>query len=263
MKKAFALLFLLFSLCPGVFSSTLEELVGTANAVALLAGEKPILAQFRNPEPRLIPHHQFSRELIDTVLRELGPGTMVETLHLYEKPSPALAWSTGEKTRLYNNMLALSTLAGLEYFSATRGVMRTFYETSFVIDGPVSAKPLPDPIFPEPQTELKIYARQRDLTFGDNIYQYDYYSAPESLIFIQQNLTPLKYGIITAVAKNNLRSLVAVLDAENFILVYAVSMAKTASLPGMRERVGNSFANRVDAVLNWFRGQADKALTVE
>ena len=250
---------LLLFLCPSVFSTSLEDLAGSANARALLAGEKPLLVQFRNPQPQLLPRHQFSSELIDRIMRDLGPNTMVETLHLYKKTSPAAAWSADENTRLYNNLLALSTLAGLEYFSATRGVMRTFYETSFVIDGPVSARPLPDPVFTQLQAELKIYARQHDLTFGDNIYQYDYYSAPGGLFFVQQNLTPLKYGIITAVARNNLRSVVAVLDAGDHILVYAASMARTASIPGMRERVGNSFANRVEAVLNWFRDQADKA----
>jgi hypothetical protein len=183
---------------------------------------------------------------------------LVETLHIYEKPIPATAWSADEEARLYNSLLALSTLTGLQYFSASRGIMRTFYESSTVVDGPSTRNSISDPVFSRPQSELTIYARQRDLTFGDNIYQYDYYSVPGGLIFVQQNLTPLRTGIITAVASNNLRSAVVVLDAGNYILVYAASMAKTASFPGLRERIGNSFANRAEAILNWFRGQADK-----
>jgi hypothetical protein len=260
--KTFFLMTILTGLClsHSALTSSLDDLIGPELTRALLAGEKPILVQSRNPQPQLIPRFQFSRELVETVKRELDPNTMVETLHLYEKPQAATAWSADEKTRLYNNLLALSTLSGLQYYSVSRGVMRTFYETSTVINNPSSATPLPDPVFSEPQTKLTIYARQRDLTFGDNLYQYDYFSVPGGLIFIQQNLTPLRVGFITAVASNNLRSVVAVLDAGNYILVYAASMARTASIPGMRERVGNSFANRADAILNWFRIQADNAL---
>jgi hypothetical protein len=186
---------------------------------------------------------------------------MVETLHIYRKPEAAqrIIWSAAEEANLYNEVLALSTLAGLQYFSATRGSMRTFYETSWVIDGPSTKRPVPDPVYPRPPAELILYARQKDLTFGDNIYQYDFYSVPGAIIFIQQNLTALTAGIIPAVGKNKLRSTVAVFDAGEYLLVYAASMAKAASLPGMNERVGNSFANRAEAIFNWFSSQADRA----
>jgi len=245
------------SLC--AYSLSLEGLVGSAHAEALLAGERPLVVQTRNPQPQLLPQHQFSRALVESVMRDLNPAMMVETLHLYERPSPAAAWSDDEKARLFNNLVALSTLTGLEYFSASRGAMRIFYDISTVIDGPSTRNPIPDPVFPRPEPALTIYARQRDLTFGDNIYQYDYFAVPGGIIFVQQNLTPLRIGFITAVASNNLRSVVAILDAGNYILVYAASMANTQALPGFRNRIGNSFANRAEAILAWFRAQADEA----
>jgi len=246
---------------PGIFALSLEDLVGPEQAGSLLAGEKPVLAQFKDPRFRLTPWHKDLRELIGKVHSELGPSVMVETLHVYKKPPEAQkpVMSAAEETSLFNEVLALSTLAGIQYFSATRGEMRTFYEISSVIDGPSSKKPLPDPVYSLPPAELTVYARQKDLTFGDNIYQYDFYFSPGSLIFIQQNLTALTAGIIPAVGRNKLRSAVAVLDAEDHLLVYAVSMAKAASIPGMNERVGNSFSNRVEAIIDWFSNQAGKA----
>ena len=83
------------------------------------------------------------------------------------------------------------------------------------------------------------------------------------MIFTQQNITPLTYGIITAVGRNRLHSVVGVFDAGDYILVYAASMARVVSLPGMSERVGASFANRIEAVLNWFSGQADGAFRTD
>jgi hypothetical protein len=185
---------------------------------------------------------------------------MVETLHIYNKNFGGKKGllSAAEEAKLYNMTLALSTLAGLEYYSASRGAMRIFYETSTVIDGPATKKPLPDPVYPRPLSDLTLYTRQKDSTFGDNIYQYDYYWRPGAVFFIQQNLTSLNYGIIPVVGKNKLRSLAAIIDTEDCILIYIASMSKTASLPGMKERIGNSFANRAEAVFNWFSDQAQR-----
>jgi hypothetical protein len=135
--------------------------------------------------------------------------------------------------------------------------MRTFYETSTVIDGPDTKRPLPDPSYTTPPAELTIYARQKDLTFGDNLYQYTYYAHPGGLIFVQENLSTMNYGPIVVVRKNRLRSVVAVLDAGDSLLVYVASMAKAASFPGMNERAGRSFSNRATAILSWFTKRAD------
>lgn len=240
---------------------SLEDLVNPEQARALLAGEKPVLVQFKNPQPQFVPRNEFLGGLIGKIQNDLDPSVMVETLHIYKKPGEAekSAWSRVEETALYNEMIALSTLAGLQYYSASRGEMRTFYESSSVIDGPSTKNPLPDPVYLRPFPELTLYARQKDLTFGDNIYQYDYYLKPGAIIFTQQNLTSLTYGIVRAVGRNRLRTTVVVLDAGEYILVYAASMAKVASLPGMKERIGSSFSNRAEAVLHWFSDRADKA----
>jgi hypothetical protein len=153
--------------------------------------------------------------------------------------------------------MALSSLTGIQYYSASRKTMRTFYEYSRVIDGPETKRVLDDPRHAQTPAEQTIYARQKDLSFGDNIYEYKYYANPDSLLFIQQNLTAMSYGIIPAVGKNKLRSLVAVIDAGDYLLIYAASMVKAASIPGMGERIGNSFSNRAAAVLKWFTGRAD------
>jgi len=255
------IMFLVFFPCAGISGLSLEDLVGREQAAALLRGEKPVITQLKDPLPKLVPLNGTLKNLIGNIQADLEPSIMVETLHLYRKPAEAgkTTWSAKEEAALYNKIVALSTLAGLQYYSASRGAMRTFYETSSVIDGPSSKKSVPDPVYSVPPAELTIYARQKDLTFGDNIYQYDYITASGAMIFTQQNLTSLSYGIFRAVGKNNLRSTVAVMDAGEYLLVYAASMAKAASLPGMRERVGSSFANRAEAILHWFSDQADKA----
>ena len=264
-KKIIAVFFLTalmaFSNKAELSALSLNDLVSSEHAAALIAGDNPVLVQFKDPQLQLIPRNQILQMLVETVYRDLDPSVIVETLHIYKKPQEAEngAWSEKELAELYNGTLAMSTLAGIQYFSASRNSMRTFYETSSVIDGPSTKRQIPDPVYSQPPLELTIYARQKDLTFGDNIYQYDYYAIPGAMIFFQQNLTSLSYGIIPAIGKNKLHSVVAVLDAADYLLVYAASMAKTASLRGMNNRIGNSFTNRANAVIEWFSGQADKA----
>jgi hypothetical protein len=246
------------SLC--VSGLDLEELAGPEQARALRAGEKPVLAHFDNIRPGLAPSNEMLERLLTTQRQNLGPSVMVETLHIYQKPSGAgRAWTAAEETSIYNGMLALSTLEGIQYFSASRGTMRVFYETSSLIDGPSTKRQIPDPVHLYPPAQLTVYARQRDLTFGDNIYQDDFYSAPGALIFNQCNLSSFYYGIIPVVGKEKLRSTVALFDAGEYILVYISSMAKAASLPGMKDRMRESFANRAEALFRWFTDQADSA----
>jgi hypothetical protein len=208
----------------------------------------------------LLPANDFVSGLAAEMIQSLKPSFFVENLSLYRKPAArARSWTEPERTALYNESLALSTLAGIQYYSTSRKEMRTFYETSVIVGGSDGKNPLPDPVYAVPPSQLVIHARQKDLSFGNNVYRYTYYANSDSLVFVQENLTSMNYGIIPAVGKNKLRSMVAVFDAGEYLLIYAVSMARAASIPGMGERVGNSFSTRADAILKWFKGQADKA----
>ncbi|MDR0878176.1 MAG: hypothetical protein LBN21_08995 [Treponema sp.] len=253
-----------------LFSASLDELVGPDRARAL--GEAVITeVQLKTPKPVLLPNHGELQRIIEETQADLGSGIFVESLHRYQKPAGAAqpVWSDAERTELYNRALALSTLAGIQYYSTSRKTMRTFYETSQVIDGPNTKRALKDPVFAEPPASLTLYARQKDITFGDNIYQYDYRAGEDALILIQQNLTAMTAFLFPAVGKNKLRSVIAVIDAEDSLLIYVATMAKTASLPGLGERaaplsglgerISNSFTSRTEAILKWFTGQADKA----
>jgi hypothetical protein len=264
MMKSVIFTVLLAASCFPLAADSLEELAGPERAAELLAGRTVAGVQLRNPQPTLIPRHPELRRLIDKLMGDLGPGLFVESLYRYEKPAGASGgetgrWTEDERLRLYNEIIALSTLSGIQYYSASRKTMRTFYEYSQVIDGPDARRPLPDPVCSAVPGEQQLYARQKDLTFGDNIYQYDYLAFEDSLFLVQRNITAMKVGLIPAVEKDKLRSVVAVIDAGDSLLIYAASMAKAVSLPGLGGRIGNSFTNRAEAVVKWFTGRADKA----
>ncbi|MDR1399263.1 MAG: hypothetical protein LBJ41_05010 [Treponema sp.] len=246
-----------------VFPTPLNELLDSSAFNALMASEQETVTEvrFKTSTPALLPRHSYTRELVANALQDLDISFLVETLYIYHKPSGASfpTWTEAERSALFNQCLALSRLAGLEYYSESRKRMRTFYETSFVIDSPETKRPLPDPVYDSPPASVLLYARQKDLTFGDNIYCYEYHARSDALLFTQENLTTLSLVLIPAVGKNRLRSVVAVFDASADLLIYVLSAAKAASFPGLNERVGESFSNRADALLRWFVNQADQA----
>ena len=247
------------------FAVPLGNLVSSGHAADLrTTGEMIIETQLKNPVPKLLPQNDELRQFVNKTKNALNPGMLVEALFLYKKPasyhSSVYTWDEGQKTRVFNQVLAISTLTGIQYHSTSRNIMRTFYEYSSIIDGPVTKNPLPDPVFPVSPASLTVFARQKDLTFGDNIYRYDCITARDAIFFVQENVTSLNYGVIPAIGKGNLRSIVAVIDCGDSILVYAVSMAKAISLPGMGDRISSSFSNRAEAVLNWLTGRLNNEI---
>jgi len=263
MKRKFAFLFLFAcAVIPRIFPVPLEELLGADYVSQIASGGVSVTeTQLRNPVLRLWPRHAELRRFVTEAMTTLDPSLAVETLYLYKKPARSSVssggWSDTQRANLFNQILSLSTLAGIEYYSASRGTMRTFYESSRVIDGPSTRNPLPDPVFSQPPAAFTLYARQKDLTFGDNVYRYDFLTTRDAFFFTQENITALTVGIIPAVGRNRLRSVMAIIDCGDSLLIYAVSMAKAVSIPGMGDRIGSSFTNRADAIIKWFTGKAD------
>jgi hypothetical protein len=256
------LVFVMIAFVQPVFGASLEELVGVERASVLRGASEPVTeTQLKAPNPRLVPRHGELGRFTAELKNSLDPNIFVETLSLYRKPSAA-AWDEAEQTRLLNQLAALSTLTGIQYYSESRKTMRVFYESSFVIDDPNAQNPLPDPVYAVLPDSLVIYARQKDLTFGSNIYNFTFHTGRDYIFFVQENLSAMNAGIIPAIGKNKFRCLIAVIDAGDSLLIYAVAMAKAASIPGMGDRIGASFTNRVKAILSWFEMKAGRARNV-
>ena len=107
--------------------------------------------------------------------------------------------------------------------------------------------------------DSRILANKIALIVSENSNQYNFYYRPGSLVFIQENLSSLNAGIIPAVSRNRLRSCLVLQDAGDYLIIYAVSMAKTVSLPGLKDKIGDSFSNRAEAIIQWVIRGADRA----
>jgi hypothetical protein len=264
MRKKSAFFFLmtcvLLSVTQGIGAVTVEDLVGPENAKALRATGTVKRIEMKDPVPTMVPSGMMGDKYV-TEITSFEPTLLVEALYLYPKPvnGERGSWSIAERTAIYNSIRALSTLAGIEYYSASRQRMRTFYETSVIIDGPDSTTVLPDPVVQVPPERATLYAIQKDLTFGENRYRYEYHAENAGLAFVQENLTSMKYGIFPILGKNKLRTTVLVLDTDDSLVMYAVSAARAIKVPGLETKVRNSFSNRADAIFGWFSKRADEA----
>jgi hypothetical protein len=252
-----------------LFAVPMGELLTADQIASIKDGETVGKVQFDNADPAMTPKNADLSALIAGIRKDLEPTVTAEALTIYRKPAGSgengadglTQWTAAEKLRLYNKCLALSSLAGLQYFSPSHQEWRTFYKVSQVVDNPDDKTPQADPIcVTEPPATQSLYARQEDLSYGDNIYQYDYRTFPGMIVFVQQNMTKMKYKhLVTAVKPNRLHSVVAVLDAGDSLVIYAVSMAHVASFPGLNKKIARSFSARADAILSWFKKQAAAA----
>lgn len=247
----------------GAFSDPLEQLITPSYIAQLRSNAGRLMKTYlRDPMPKFMPMSSELREMVNEAIYEVNPTVMLEIMYLNKKPdrfqTDSGTWSDEFKIGIFNEIImSISSMSGMLYYSASRGTMRTFIENAYVIDGPNTKKRLPDPVFTTPPEVFSLYARQKDTTFGDNIYLYKYRTAESAYFFTQENATTLSVAFIPVIGKGNLKTVMAVFDCGEYILLYAVSMGKAVIVPGMWERISASFSNRVDAILVWFSNKVE------
>ena len=236
----------------------LYELLITKCEASQVTADEKVLKSLKKIRREEAEHMAMVKEAIAS----LDPSLVVEALYLYRKPEIAAAggWTEAERTALYNALTGIGSLKGIQYYSASRGRMRTLYESSYIVDGPEGRFALEDPVVALPPERATLYAVQKDLTFGEHRYRYDFQTAPGAFVFVQENLTELNYGIVPVLGTGRWRTVVLVADAGASLVIYAASAARTTLVPGIEGKVRESFANRADALYQWFSGRADAAL---
>ncbi|MDR2510164.1 MAG: hypothetical protein LBC77_05925 [Spirochaetaceae bacterium] len=258
-KLAFAAGLFVFVLSRPCAETRLELLVDGGIRDKILNEEVVSAAHFDSGASfNLMPRYRPLVNAIESARRELEPGILIESIGLYKKPRPGRPWNIEEKTALFNGMVSISTLEGLRYYSSSRKKSRLFYETSSIIDSTEARGPRPDPVFTpfSLPSELRFFAKQKDLTFGENIYSYQFTVLNDAILFTQSNITTMYYGPIPVLGQGKLRSVAAVIDAGDTLVLYVASMASAISFPGMKNRVSASFSTRAQAILSWFSEKA-------
>ena len=262
MIKKLYFLFAIICLAHPVYSLSIQELLGNELAQKLIAAREITANNRTGSNLRIVPRDADLRKMITQNIFELEPNIIVESLFLYTKPSSANknAWRGKERLSIYNEIVKLSTLKEIRYYSRTRNKMHTLYEYSSIVDN-TGKNPRHDTSFQALPAKSSFYVRKKDSAFGDNTYLYTYDISNYAFTISLKNISPLKQAMMTVVEKNNLRLFVSILDAEQYILIYGVAIGKGTLLPGMKEQVNSSISNRLIALLKWFMQKTDAGLS--
>jgi hypothetical protein len=180
-----------------------------------------------------------------------------ESLYLYKKPENRQGEIGDDAADISVILRSVSHLEGLQYYSPSRKQMRTLYEKAYVIDNVKSRNRLPDPVAGVADG-LSVPVIQKDLTFGEYAYQFLYRHVGDEASFSTENIDYLKYGVFKLIKPGNLRITIIVHDFGDYLLVYGLTGAEFAALPGIESKLRDSFTARSDAMFDWFVGEYER-----
>jgi hypothetical protein len=233
-------------------AETAAQIVGAAAYAEIQAKGKAVRTG-AGPSLSLVPAHASAQAIRDAIGAE-KPGVVVETVFSLPRKRPAdEAGRKAELASIYGLMRSFGTLKGIEYYSVSHKGMRVLYAESYRIDDEIKRSPLPDEPSPAVDSILRtetILAFQKDLSLGANVYRYSFTSFPDAVLVEATNLTKMSYGIVPMVSPGRFKSRLLVIQAEDAIVFYTASVADSPGI--VRARLGESLANRAEALFRWF-----------
>ncbi len=154
--------------------------------------------------------------------------------------------------RIYNVLRSISTLKGIEYYSASRKRMRTFFYDAYAIESPDNRKKRGDPLVWSIPPNSSIYTYMKDSSLGNYVaeiryhYHFDYFSMSI------RNQTLLSWFIFPLVQPQKLNMFVLIVPRGDQLLFYGLSYVNASNIFGIAESKTASFYNRLIALFNWF-----------
>jgi hypothetical protein len=209
-----------------------------------------------NP-PQLIPDVS-ARALIETRIGELDFTVGTEVLAMYENAGADFD-SPASRLRIFNILRSMSTMRGIQYYSASRERMRTLFAESYVVDGPEEGERLPDPVVRQIPPVSTLYVLQEDLTFGENIYATEFRYSGEYFLLQTTNLTTMHYFLFPMVKPLNSVTMILLIPSGDKILFYGAVGAHTRRMLGLARSREDSFYNRLKAIYGWFSERMDES----
>jgi hypothetical protein len=237
-----------------------------ATSVALPADDEDIPRRLENGESRFYENSVetslapggFASAEIERGLRALDPRVGIEIF--VEIPVQRRAFTESGRLAIYNILRSPSTMEGIEYYSASRGRMRTFYHESYAVADEDGEEAIPDPHVDSIPSSDVIWAYQRDGSFGQNVQRLEFTARDGSFLMLMENETTMVYTVIPLVRPGNLRTYLYVRPVEDrsVLQFYGNLAVRVPTILGLQERARNSFYNRIVALHDWFIGELSK-----
>ena len=183
----------------------------------------------------------------------------VESLYLipWSDISSSLTSLPEEEFQLevYNILRSISSLQGIEYYSASRERMRTLFAEAWAINDPDDKEKIADPLVDRIPASDTVYIHQKDLTFGKNISKVEYQSRDNCFRMNIVNLTTMTYMFFPLVGKENMSMQMLIVPSQEGVLFYGLNTVDVMDLKIFHNKMRDSFTNRMIALYNWFLSQ--------
>lgn len=201
----------------------------------------------------LTPKTKISKLSTD-FCKENAPIFLIESLYLYKKPENS---SEIDIKKASSIVKSISTLKGLEYYSASKKETKLLYSDAYVTDKIKNGKKLPDPINDETDGKNVLVVLE-DTTLGKNVYDYVFKQTDKEACFFSSNCENLYYGIIKVINADKMKVALTITDLGDCMVAYVVISADFFGFPGLHNKMYESFSNRADAMYKWFLNRIEK-----
>ena len=203
---------------------------------------------FKKDKPEYLFATSFENDLLNEITK-LNVTIGVESLFFIKYSDDITLLS------IYNTLLSVKTMKGIEYYSQSRKKMRTLFTESHGIVNLDNLKQLDDPVVETIPYVLNRFLLQTDKTFGENLYEATYRSDGNAIWVNMVNKTKMKYKFIPMLKPDKMSVNLLILPVEDGLLFYGVTAAETTSFLGLEKAKKESFYNRIKAMFNWFSDQ--------
>lgn len=156
---------------------------------------------------------------------------------------------------VYNILRSISSLEGIEYYSASRERMRTLFAEAWAVKSPEDKQKIADPLVEHIPDRDTIFIHQKDLTFGKNISKVEYQRGEQSFRMNIVNLTTMTYMFFPIVGKENMSMQLLIVPSREGVLFYGLNTVDVMDLKIFHNKMRDSFTNRMVALYNWFLSQ--------
>lgn len=248
----------------GVDASELSTYVPglTPKEAAALSADGMIESDYSGAiDTRLAPTFSGHDAMVQD-LKQTDANVGIELLFQTRVPA-ALSGQSSLFLKMFNVMRSVSTLKGIEYYSADRHRMRTFYYDAYAIASPdKTGTPIPDPTVPSLPANSHIYTYHKDSSFGNYVMEVSYEVGPSTdnpdyIRMTLTNVTTMFYTIVPIAQPRHLQLDMVVVPKGNTLLFYSNFIANAPNIFGLRDQIDISFKNRIVALFDWFVKQLD------
>jgi hypothetical protein len=154
---------------------------------------------------------------------------------------------------LFSKLQAISTMEGIEYYSANNDAMTLYLERCFLVEQKGRQKQVPDPVFVTPPAFWQATVFQEDTTFGKNWYDLQMTVSRDAIRMRLKNVTTMRYFFFPIMGEGGVVIELIIIPGEETLQFYALSQLETSvrQVLGKKIYLPGVFDHRVSAYQSW------------